>query len=666
MTRRSEFVDGGFFVLRTPLLPHDEYLRWSEGLVAPGSVDHGEVLEDALEQDRAMLRDRLRSTIVRPDVREALFVASPGLEETIERWVLRPDDERGQRTERALSRYFARITTRPTPFGLFAGGSVGTIGGTTELVIEGAARYRRWTSLDVHYLSALIEALTADPFVRRALRYLPNPTLHRVAGQLRYVERPAGGVAPSDALVAVEITDYLETTLARAEEGATPTDLAAALVGAEVSLEEATAYISELIESQILQAELAVPITGPEPVDGIIRDLAGLRAPGNAVDVLASTRDHLRRIDEAGLGAAPERYRALHQALQDLPLKPDLPSLFRVDLMKPSPSATLGEALIEEISRSMDVLLRLSAQPEDEELRRFKETFADRYESREVSLLEAIDEVVGGFRPEERGSGEALIDGLPFSLVAEDRVTWGPRERFLLRKLTEAHAVDGEEISLGISDLEEMRQVEPSRLPDAMTVMATLGASSAQALRQGDCQILFLEAGGPSGARLLGRFCHSDPVLRGHVERHLRAEEALEPEAIFAEVVHLPDRPVGNVACRPVLRSHEIPCFGRSGAPRERQIRLRDLFISLVDDELVLRSRRLGLRVFPRVTNPHNSWMRRKSVVAAGLRRRYRSASEPNRPARAINSSKSRSSSSAMRRITSSEGIRRSFSMSLI
>ena len=31
-------------------------------------------------------------------------------------------------------------------------------------------------------------------------------------------------------------------------------------------------------------------------------------------------------------------------------------------------------------------------------------------------------------------------------------------------------------------------------------------------------------AAGPSGARLLGRFCHADPELHQWVEQHLRAE----------------------------------------------------------------------------------------------------------------------------------------------
>jgi len=113
-------------------------------------------------------------------------------------------------------------------------------------------------------------------------------------------------------------------------------------------------------------------------------------------------------------------------------------------------------------------------------------------------------------------------------------------------------------------------------------------------------------ASGPSGARLLGRFCHADDELRRLVRAHLAAEEAVHPDRVFAEVVHLPEGRVGNILCRPVLRSYEIPYLGRSGAPADRQLPLSDLLVSVQDERIVLRSRRLGREVVPRLTTAHN------------------------------------------------------------
>src|SRR5262249_21840790 len=112
---------------------------------------------------------------------------------------------------------------------------------------------------------------------------------------------------------------------------------------------------------------------------------------------------------------------------------------------------------------------------------------------------------------------------------------------------------------------------------------------------------------GPSGARLLARFCHTDPALRDRVEALLRDEEALRPDAVFAEVVHVPEHErTGNILSRPVLRGYEIAFHGHSGAPRTRQLPLSDLLVSVAGGEVRLRSARLGRRVIPRLSSAHN------------------------------------------------------------
>ena len=124
MPRPSDLVPSGFFVLRTPLLPFDELLRWADDLEAPDAPDDA----DALDRDRRVLRARLRDFVTRPEVREAIFVASPGVHDLVDGWIANPDSERSRQCERALVRYFCRMTGRSTPFGLFAGVSTGRIG----------------------------------------------------------------------------------------------------------------------------------------------------------------------------------------------------------------------------------------------------------------------------------------------------------------------------------------------------------------------------------------------------------------------------------------------------------------------------------------------------------------------------------------------------------
>ena len=176
--RSIDIIPSGFFALRTPLLPFDELLAWSDGLEASSARNDPARLEAACAADRARLLLRLRAVFHRPEVREALFLASPSLEERFDPWLREPNGPDDPKMERALVRYFARMAGRVTPFGLCAGGSVGTVGEDTRLVLRDRASSSRHTRLDMDYLVALTDAPArgpSEPGVRRQFEPVPCP-----------------------------------------------------------------------------------------------------------------------------------------------------------------------------------------------------------------------------------------------------------------------------------------------------------------------------------------------------------------------------------------------------------------------------------------------------------------------------------------------------------
>ena len=629
-----DFVPSDFFAFRTPLLPFEELERWGEGLEAPAAFASGDAerLEKALAADRERLRARLAELAARPEVLEAVFLASPSLYESLALWKAQPEGKKGQRAERALVRYVYRMAARATPFGLFSGCSLGPVEansgaathvGATRIAVAPRSRYERHTRLDMDYLFALCEDLGHDPAVRDALLYRPNSSLYRAAGRLRYAEARLDKKVRSHHLVAVDANDFLDEALRRAADGARPREIAEALVAfdpdGEVTPEEAAGFVTELIDSQILVSDLSTPVTGPEAIHDLILQLeqlagAGVETAAAAAERLARVRAALEALDAGGPGGEPARYEEIAATLRELPTSVEMSRLFQLDMVKPGDGAALGGDVLEELSRGVDVLLRLTAERPIEGLERFRKEFTERYEGREVPLLEALDEEVGiGFERSGDFGAEAspLLRGIAAAAPAADpTVTWSRAQAVLLVKVHEALARGERQIELTAEDLDRMSpSPEPEkkpRIPDALHVMGTVAAASQEAIAAGDFQILLEGIGGPSGARLLGRFCHADPRLHRSVEEHLRAEEARRPNAVFAEIVHLPQGRIGNILARPVLREHEIPFLGRSGAPPERQIPVSDLRVSVEGPRIVLRSARLGREVVPRLTSAHN------------------------------------------------------------
>jgi thiopeptide-type bacteriocin biosynthesis protein len=607
-----QFHPARFFVLRTPLLPFDEYERWTADLELPTAGDDPAEVERALAADRERLRRGLADWLERPEIREALFLASPDLVDALESWRRDPGGRKGRRTERALVRYLLRMLARATPFGLFSGCSTGRVGDETRLRLRGRGDYRRHSRLDMDYLSNLADDVARDPAARRDLVFRPSSSLYVAAGRLRYAEPRLEGRRRKYHLVALDRDDYLEATLERARGGARIAELAAAAVAdhPEIAPEEAEAFVHELIDTRVLMADLAPLVTGEEPIDEMIRHFREVPATARRAERLEDVRARLEELDASPFGAwAPERYRRLAADLEELGTEVELGRFLQVDMSKPGDGLTLGEAVIAELRRAVRILRRLGSDPGIETLEAFRKAFIERYESgTEMPLLEVLDEEIGiGFQRSSAAMDETspLLLGLPLGRAPERRVVVGARDTFLLRKLEEALGRGWMKIGVEESELADLSG-DPVTLPDAFHAMGELMADSAAALARGEFRLRLQGIAGPSGARLLGRFCHTDPELLAGVEEHLRSEEALESDAVFAEIVHLPEGRIGNILRRPVLRRHEIPFLGRSGAPPELRIPASDLRVSVTPVQIVLRSERFGKRVIPRLTTAHN------------------------------------------------------------
>ena len=327
------------------------------------------------------------------------------------------------------------------------------------------------------------------------------------------------------------------------------------------------------------------------------------------------------------------RYSEIARGLEPLPQRADRDRLF------PSRSLQAGEvsltpAVLDEVTRGLEALTVSRYRSSAIRSTDSASASSTRYGTdRLVPFLEALDVEAGAGRSLSGMGGDTapLLDGLDFSSEEDvEKVRWGKREQLLLRKLMEATAAGASEIVIDDDDLASMETPKRPPLPDSFQAMAMLGAASEDALAAGDFLVWVRTAFGPSGARLAGRFCHADAEIASLVSEQLRAEEALDPDAVFAEVVHVAPGRVGNVSSRPVLRDWEIPYLGVSGAPRERQIPLDDLLVTVEGEEVVLYSARLRRRVLPvyhRAQFPHRQSGRvSHSLHLAGTRHAQRAA----------------------------------------
>ncbi|MEL6976511.1 MAG: lantibiotic dehydratase family protein, partial [Bacteroidota bacterium] len=573
------------FILRVPILPLTFFFDLTSG---------DEVSENSLQ-----------NAFQDPVIQEAVFLASPTLFFELQKWMEGDlDSKKAQRMVTSLLKYLSRMSSRCTPFGLFAGCATGNFSETTDLVIEASTEHRRFTRPDMNYLVALSQDFAKKEHIKSQLTYFPNSSLYSIGGQLRYIEYFYVESRRQHHIVEIDHSPYLEKVLQLASKGASLKVLANQLIDESITSEEAYGFLDELLESQVLTSNLEPSVSGPPFVEQMLAVLSSLQACEAEISFLEEIAKRFKVLDE-GLGNPTKAYLDLSEFIKKESTGFELKFLFQTDLELRVQGLTLDRELLSQIERALQLFNSITPPTENNNLKRFKEAFQARYEEREMPLSLVLDVETGIGYIQDIGSGDVnpLVDDL---IIPPKENTFNQREvklnkfhQLLFNKLTAANAKGQQIIRLEQSDIKDF-ETNSEDLPDTMSAMIEL------IQYEGRTKIRMSGCGGSSAANLLGRFCHEQSGITPFAKTIIAAERDMEPDKILAEIVHLPEARVGNILMRPSFREFEIPYLANSVIESEWKLSLDDLFISVRNNRIFLRSHKHNKEVLPRLSNAHN------------------------------------------------------------
>ena len=574
------------YVLRTPLFSFDFYKN--------------------LTSKKKISDEDLKNLCLKPIVKESLFLASPALYKEIKRWTSNDlkDKKKIEKLRFSILKYLSRMSSRCTPFGLFAGCAVGEYNQKTNVYFDNISHSERHTRLDMNYLVALSQDLIKRKYIERQLLFYPNSSLYKVGRQLRYIEYKYSNSARHHQIIAIDNTTYLQKIISRAKGGIKLSDLSLLLISKDVTNEEAYNFIDELVKSQILVSELEPSVSGPEFLDQIINVLEKLNEVKNILSVLYNVKLKLSLLDKK-IGNDPEDYIEISKLLEQLGTKFDLKYLFQTDLRLNPKDNFISLETIPKIKKGINLLNKFSLPPKNTLLSQFIDAFYERYETREMPLLKVLDLDIGIGYKQGYGSGDVnpLVDNIVLqgkpNLTNEKEVKWNMLNSILKKKLIDTLVKNDYTLKINDNDFKGLDQ-KWNDLPDTISFMTEI------AQENGVEKIKLKGGGGSSAANLLGRFCHIDSNVFKHTKNIIQIESKTNKDKVLAEIVHLPESRVGNILMRPDLREYEIPYLAKSLKPEEKQLPLNDLFISVKNNrKLVLRSKKLNKEIFPHLTNAH-------------------------------------------------------------
>ncbi|WP_369927016.1 lantibiotic dehydratase [Xanthomonas sp. NCPPB 2632] len=547
--------------------------------------------------DHLSIDDFLIAWVDQSYVRQALRVASPSFLDRLDK--ARSDGaHRFGEFRHSVLKYLIRMTTRATPFGLFAGVGLATISDSTSLRIMHREADKRITRLDIAFLNRLRKQVATS---RCDLPLMANPTVRQIGSDIHYTEGFELDGMQKYRLSSIVVDEFVNAALEAAGSGATSDEIASLLasISSDVSIQDAKQFAESMSEEGLIYPRIPLAITGNSPEGSLLRSLEAIGATSEA-SYLKMTIDAMSRMDGNPLDVTAAYEDALYSTKQLIPDRRE-GNLFQTDLSLVMESSTIDRKIFQDLSDAISLMVR-----DEKEISpvmgRFIEEFKVRHDGQFIPLLQAVDEQVGFSFGQNTEYENVALAGVPFpeDIYNEESAisAMNPLQQRLIEFLRTPSNLMQESIDLKLTG--------DKRNAERMKVAAYSFSILAAIHGEGEQYIHYKNSSGPSGMNLIGRFCHLTNDLLEAARSHLKREDQHSPDVIFAEIIHLPQGRAGNILARPRLSDFEIEFLGESSLPLEKRIGVDDIWLGVVGREVVLWSKRLKKRIVPRLSTAHN------------------------------------------------------------
>jgi hypothetical protein len=540
------------------------------------------------------------------DVSEAIYLASPDLYNEMKKLLENGKVENEDKLIHSLLKYLLRMGTRCTPFGLFSGCSLGEIDEYSLISLEERSNYKRVTRLDMNYLCSLSQTLENNQDIRRQLLFYPNNSLYKIGDEIRYVEYKYINTRRKHFLMSIESSEFIIDVLEKSKKGILLEDLANYIVDPEISIHDALEFVNELIDSQILISSISPSLTGKDYFELIRANLYD----DSTIRWLETIDNKLKSLDIFNSEDNFNLYKEIAELAQFYGTKVNSKYLFQTDLNIKCLENKLSKEIIEDVKSGIVFLNKISSKKEYNKLEIFKRKFLERFEEEEVPLTYALDVETGigygeEFEDASSFSISDLVDDLPISYLGKNdkttkinKIIQTKLDKILLPKILSSYRNNETIIEFFDEDVKDLAESWDEVPHTFSTIVRILEIDDSKPL------IFMSGFGGSTATYLLSRFAHLDKNIYNFIDEVIEKEQ--EEDAIFAEILHLPESRTGNVLYRNNTREFEIPYLAQSLLPQEQQITISDLMVSVRNGKIILRSKINNKIVYPLLSNAHN------------------------------------------------------------
>lgn len=507
----------------------------------------------------------------------------------------------------SLYKYYVRICTRATPYGLFAGFSSGvTTNKETGIEFENKM-YLPILRTDILFLKKIISDIV-DENLDKNISFYPNNTIYNVGDELRYIEWNSDF---NYEISKVENNFILNKIIEKSHSGLTFNDIQSIIKKElpEADKEEVNTFIENLIKNKILVTQTPPFITsGLDPLKESKDFFKELNIKTNKIDVIK------KNISSQKQSINVNSIEKL--ALKNSSLIDDKTQVFQIDTKLNLKNNNINQSITNCLVQDVEDVLRTTKPNKSKRVTDFCQNFYSRYENKEIPLVEALDPQLGvGYDHYVSGNIEEtpLLSNLYFSFPNsnERNKETPPIVKLILKKYLDC-ITSNKPIILTEEDIKSISiNVNNAFLCEDYCLFGNLISESSKELDKGNFKF-YSKASIPSPhfKNLSSRFAYHDNELKKEIGKNL----IKETEYIYAEIVHYPSDRIGNILLRPNFHNYEIPYTSPNNG-NKKKININDIMVSVRGDKVILRSKSKNKYIIPRFSTAYNYELSQLSII---------------------------------------------------
>ncbi|MCG7376550.1 lantibiotic dehydratase [Paenibacillus sp. ACRSA] len=594
---RNSYRALDFFMIRTPILPFDTFLK-----CFPSS-------NKECDSTEGYSVERLIQLAQQPVIREALLVASPSLYRSLLKLDGKAVTKNHEQLITSIMKYVIRMMSRPTPFGLFSGVMVGQFASESQLNLNGIPSYKKRARPDMEWVLKLIELLEEVPGVVEQLRIFPNSLVYRQGNRAKipYVTRFGKMDYGENDSISIKATIVFDFIMECLDTPITCFDLVERLkmkfpgTDSEIVIH----YVKQLLKQEFLITEMRPSTIDKDPFQyilSVVTDLSGIdEIKGKLIEI----KSKIDLYNQSTIGAGLELFAHISNLMNEL-IPIHTPAL-QVDVSLVDQSLRLNEHIRADVEQTAGILNGLSYSS-NQHLKEYVHEFLEKYgDHKEVPLLELIDDELGLGAPatyrhpeSRRRVQHTSMDNSRKRLKQEQR---------LMELLLGALHKGNQKLELTENEIQELLTINNSSnntnttLP-SMELYFSLYTQNRKTLDKGEYTLVLGPNSGSNGAgKTFGRFMDIfDPAFQEQFKIISEEEQKICPDQVWAEVTYLPSSgKTTNVMLTKNYRNYEIALGTTSSLSAAQQIKVSDLVVGVDGDNLYIKSIHHDKEIIPTV-----------------------------------------------------------------